>query len=85
VALLNAEEEVGLATQIEVGLYVAERVRRPENITENLSPQLRRRPPSQAALIMIKAYSATHSDVAVAWVARGISTGGLDLLIRVRR
>ncbi|MGH3571883.1 MAG: RNA polymerase sigma factor [Pseudonocardiaceae bacterium] len=42
VALLNAEEEVGLATQIEAGLYAAERVRRAEDITEKLSPQLRR-------------------------------------------
>ncbi len=42
VALLNAEEEVGLATQIEAGLYAAERVRRAEDITKKLSPQLRR-------------------------------------------
>jgi RNA polymerase primary sigma factor len=38
VALLNAEEEVGLATRIEAGVYAAERVR----TTEKLSPQLRR-------------------------------------------
>jgi RNA polymerase primary sigma factor len=42
VALLNAEEEVGLATRIEAGLYAAERVSRAEDITEKLSPQLRR-------------------------------------------
>ncbi len=42
VALLNAEQEVGLATQIEAGLYAAERVRRAEDISEKLSPQLRR-------------------------------------------
>jgi RNA polymerase primary sigma factor len=42
VALLNAEEEVGLATRIEAGLYAAERVRRVEDVTEKLSPQLRR-------------------------------------------
>jgi RNA polymerase primary sigma factor len=42
VALLNAEEEVELATRIEVGLYAAERVRRAENSTEKLSLQLRR-------------------------------------------
>jgi RNA polymerase primary sigma factor len=42
VALLNAEQEVGLATQIEAGLYAAERVRRAENSTEMLAPQLRR-------------------------------------------
>jgi RNA polymerase primary sigma factor len=42
VALLNAEEEVGLATQIEAGLYAAERMRRAEASTEMLSPQLRR-------------------------------------------
>jgi RNA polymerase primary sigma factor len=42
VALLTAEEEVRLATQIEAGLYAAERVRRAEDSTETLSPQLRR-------------------------------------------
>jgi RNA polymerase primary sigma factor len=42
VALLNAEEEVGLATRIEAGLYAAERVSRAEDVTEKLSPQLRR-------------------------------------------
>jgi len=42
VALLDAEQEVGLATQIEAGLYAAERVRRAEDVTEKLSPQLRR-------------------------------------------
>ncbi|MGH3917567.1 MAG: sigma-70 family RNA polymerase sigma factor, partial [Pseudonocardiaceae bacterium] len=42
VALLNAEEEVALATRIEAGLYAAERVRRAEHVTEKLSPQLRR-------------------------------------------
>ena len=40
VALLNAEEEVRLATQIEAGLYAAERVRRAQDVTEKLSPQL---------------------------------------------
>jgi RNA polymerase primary sigma factor len=42
VALLNAEEEVELAKRIEAGLYAAERVRRSEESTEKLSPQLRR-------------------------------------------
>ncbi len=42
VALLNAEEEVELAKRIEAGLYAAERVRRAEDVTEKLSPQLRR-------------------------------------------
>jgi RNA polymerase primary sigma factor len=42
VALLNAEEEVELAKRIEAGLYAAERVRRAEDSTEKLSPQLRR-------------------------------------------
>jgi RNA polymerase primary sigma factor len=42
VALLNAEQEVGLATQIEAGLYAGERMRRAENVTEKLAPQLRR-------------------------------------------
>jgi RNA polymerase primary sigma factor len=42
VALLNAEEEVELAKRIEAGLYAAERVRRTEESTEKLSPQLRR-------------------------------------------
>jgi RNA polymerase primary sigma factor len=42
VALLNAEEEVELAKRIEAGLYAAERVRRSEDATEKLSPQLRR-------------------------------------------
>ena len=42
VALLNAEEEVELAKRIEAGLYAAERVRKAEDTTEKLSPQLRR-------------------------------------------
>jgi RNA polymerase primary sigma factor len=42
VALLNAEEEVELAKRIEAGLYAAERVRRSEDVTDKLSPQLRR-------------------------------------------
>ncbi len=42
VALLNAEEEVELAKRIEAGLYAAERVRKVEETTEKLSPQLRR-------------------------------------------
>ncbi|MDQ4032591.1 MAG: sigma-70 family RNA polymerase sigma factor, partial [Actinomycetota bacterium] len=42
IALLNAEEEVELATRIEAGLYAAERLRRAENVGEELSPQLRR-------------------------------------------
>jgi RNA polymerase primary sigma factor len=42
VALLTAEEEVELATRIEAGLYAAERVHRAENVTDKLSPQLRR-------------------------------------------
>jgi RNA polymerase primary sigma factor len=42
VALLNAEEEVELAKRIEAGLYAAERVRRVEDTTDKLSPQLRR-------------------------------------------
>jgi RNA polymerase primary sigma factor len=41
IALLNAEEEVELATRIEAGLYAAERVRRSDDVTEKLSPQLR--------------------------------------------
>jgi RNA polymerase primary sigma factor len=42
VALLNAEEEVELATRIEAGLYAAERVCGAKDVTEKLSPQLRR-------------------------------------------
>ena len=42
VALLNAEEEVELAKRIEAGLYAAERVRRTEDSTDKVSPQLRR-------------------------------------------
>jgi RNA polymerase primary sigma factor len=42
VALLNAEQEVELAKRIEAGLYAAERVRRAEDSTDKLSPQLRR-------------------------------------------
>jgi RNA polymerase primary sigma factor len=42
VALLNAEEEVELAKRIEAGLYAAERVRKAEESSERLSPQLRR-------------------------------------------
>lgn len=42
VALLNAEEEVELATRIEAGLYAAERVGGVEDVTAKLAPQLRR-------------------------------------------
>jgi RNA polymerase primary sigma factor len=42
IALLNAEQEVELATRTEAGLYAAERVRRAEDVGEKLSPQLRR-------------------------------------------
>ncbi len=42
IALLNAEEEVELAKRIEAGLYAAERVRRTEDTTDKISPQLRR-------------------------------------------
>jgi RNA polymerase primary sigma factor len=42
VALLNAEQEVALAKRIEAGLYAAERLRRAEDVTDLLSPQLRR-------------------------------------------
>src|SRR2546423_8760518 len=42
VALLNAEQEVGLATQIEAGLYAAERMRRAEDVAEKLPPRLLR-------------------------------------------
>ncbi len=42
VALLNAEEEVELAKRIEAGLYAAERVRSSDDVTEKMSPQLRR-------------------------------------------
>jgi RNA polymerase primary sigma factor len=42
VALLNAEQEVALAKRIEAGLYAAERLRRAEDVTDQLSPQLRR-------------------------------------------
>jgi RNA polymerase primary sigma factor len=42
VALLNAEQEVELAKRIEAGLYAAERIRKTEDSTEKLSPQLRR-------------------------------------------
>jgi RNA polymerase primary sigma factor len=42
VALLNAQDEVRLATQIEAGLYAAERVGRAQDLTDKLSPQLRR-------------------------------------------
>jgi RNA polymerase primary sigma factor len=42
VALLNAEDEVRLATRIEAGLYAAERVGRAEDLTDKCSPQLLR-------------------------------------------
>jgi RNA polymerase primary sigma factor len=42
VALLNAEEEVELAKRIEAGLYAAERVRKAEDESEKLAPQMRR-------------------------------------------
>jgi RNA polymerase primary sigma factor len=42
VALLTAEQEVALATRIEAGLYGGERLRRAEDSTDELSPQLRR-------------------------------------------
>jgi RNA polymerase primary sigma factor len=42
IALLNAEEEVALAKRIEAGLYAAERVHRTEDVTDQVSAQLRR-------------------------------------------
>jgi len=42
VALLTAEQEVELAKRIEAGVYAAERLRRAEDSTEQLSWQLRR-------------------------------------------
>ncbi|MDQ3405130.1 MAG: RNA polymerase sigma factor, partial [Actinomycetota bacterium] len=42
VALLNAEEEVELAKRIEAGLYAAERLRKAEEESEKLQPQMRR-------------------------------------------
>jgi len=41
IALLNAEQEVELAKCIEAGLYAAERVRRADDVTDTLAPQLR--------------------------------------------
>jgi RNA polymerase primary sigma factor len=40
VALLTAEQEVQLAQRIEAGLYAAERLRRAQDTTETLAPQL---------------------------------------------
>jgi RNA polymerase primary sigma factor len=42
VALLTAEQEVQLAQRIEAGLYAAERLRRAQDATETLAPQLHR-------------------------------------------
>jgi RNA polymerase primary sigma factor len=42
VALLTAEQEVELAKRIEAGLFAAERIRKAEDSTGKLSPQLRR-------------------------------------------
>ena len=42
VTLLNAEQEVELAKRIEAGLYAAERLRRAEDVTDQLCAQLRR-------------------------------------------
>jgi RNA polymerase primary sigma factor len=42
IALLDAEEEVELAKRIEAGLYAAERIRHAQEISEKISPQLRR-------------------------------------------
>jgi RNA polymerase primary sigma factor len=42
IARLNAAQEVDLAKRIEAGLYAAERLRRAEDPTDKLSPQLRR-------------------------------------------
>jgi RNA polymerase primary sigma factor len=42
VALLKAEEEVELAKRIEAGLYATERIRRAEDQSEEVFPQLRR-------------------------------------------
>jgi RNA polymerase primary sigma factor len=42
IALLTAEEEVELATRIEAGLYAAQRLRRAGEVSETLSPQVRR-------------------------------------------
>jgi RNA polymerase primary sigma factor len=42
VALLTAEQEVELAKYIEAGVYAAERLRRAQELSEKLFPQLRR-------------------------------------------
>jgi RNA polymerase primary sigma factor len=42
VTLLTAEEEVGLATRIEAGLYAGERIHQAQDDAESLSPQLKR-------------------------------------------
>ncbi len=42
IALLTAEQEVALAKRVEAGLYAAERIRRAQDSTKKLSPQLRR-------------------------------------------
>jgi RNA polymerase primary sigma factor len=41
-ALLNAQQEVDLAKRIEAGLFAAERVRRAQDATDKLAPQLQR-------------------------------------------
>jgi RNA polymerase primary sigma factor len=41
VALLTAEQEVGLAKRIEAGLFAAERMRRADDCADTLAPQLR--------------------------------------------
>jgi RNA polymerase primary sigma factor len=41
IGLLNAAEEMELAKRIEAGLHAGERLRRAEDVTEQLSRQLR--------------------------------------------
>ncbi len=84
VALLNAADEVRLATQIEAGLYAAERVRMAENVTEKLSPQLRRdlrwivRDGQRAKNHLLEANLRLVVSVAKRYTGRGMSF--LDLI-----
>jgi RNA polymerase primary sigma factor len=81
VALLNAEQEVRLATRIEAGLYAAERVARVEDVTDKLSPQLRRdlrwivRDGQRAKNHLLEANLRLVVSVAKRYTGRGVAFG----------